>query len=376
MKKNIVTNIRIILLLFSIQVFSQNLILNPNFEQTNDCIDRIGFIGKNISNWSTPTSATTDFFNSCKKGLTGVPENFQGFQNAQSGNNYVGFGILRGYSMEYIQGQIAETLTKGKKYKVSFYVSLSEQSNYAVNGFNFLFVDRSIDSNTLDELNPEKLSELGVIEYSYHSVKSPHFFKDKDNWVKVSKEIVATGNEKFIIIGDFAKHLKTEKLKVAKKPKWEVASYYYLDNVSLEIVDSVGNDNRTKIDTSTFNQITTEKIEINKDYTFANIVFDINSIELSDDAKKEIKSIYKFLKKMGNTKILISGHTDNIGTSDFNQELSEKRAKSVADFFVFLGFDKDAISSIGYGNTNPISSNETDEGRYRNRRVSFKIVGK
>lgn len=368
------TNIKIIFLLFSVQVFSQNLVLNPSFEQTNDCIGIIGYIGENINYWSTPTSATTDFFSSCKKGQTGVPENFEGVQNAQSGNNYVGFGMLRGYSMEYIQGQLAKTLTKGQKYNVSFYVSLSEQSNYAVNGFDFLFVDNELDANILDELNPKKLNELKVKEYSFHSIKSSDFLNDKQNWVQVSKQIIATGNEKFIIIGDFAKYSKTEKIKVAKKPRKQIFSYYYLDNVSVESIDL--KEEKVKVDNSTFNELETEKIELNKDYTFENIVFNTNSIELSSNAKTEIKSIYEFLEKKPNTQILISGHTDNIGTSDFNQELSEKRAKSVAEYFVFLGLNKVRISANGYGNSNPISSNETDDGRNKNRRVSFKIVQK
>ena len=107
---------------------------------------------------------------------------------------------------------------------------------------------------------------------------------------------------------------------------------------------------------------------------FENIVFNINSIALSNNAKKEIKLIYELLEKRPDTQILISGHTDDIGASDFNKDLSEKRAKSVADYFVLLGLNKDRISALGYGNSNPISSNETDNGRNKNRRVSFKIV--
>ena len=151
-------------------------------------------------------------------------------------------------------------------------------------------------------------------------------------------------------------------------------SYYYIDLISLERTDL------TKIDNEQNGQIIvkeeTDKIELNKDYIFSNVVFNFNSTELSENAKTEIVTINKFLKKNIDTKILISGHTDNIGTSAFNQELSENRAKSVADFFVFLGLDNSRISAMGYGNTNPIASNYTDEGRNKNRRVSFKIVRK
>lgn len=77
-------------------------------------------------------------------------------------------------------------------------------------------MDKEINENILDELNPKKLSELKVKEYSFHSIKYSDFLDDKENWVQVSKEIVATGTEKFIIIGDFATHSKTKKLKLQK----------------------------------------------------------------------------------------------------------------------------------------------------------------
>lgn len=142
----------------------------------------------------------------------------------------------------------------------------------------------------------------------------------------------------------------------------------------MESVDIKEEEQKTKIENSALNELESQKIELNKDYTFENIVFNINSIALSNNAKKEIKLIYELLEKRPDTQILISGHTDDIGASDFNKDLSEKRAKSVADYFVLLGLNKDRISALGYGNSNPISSNETDNGRNKNRRVSFKIV--
>lgn len=152
-------------------------------------------------------------------------------------------------------------------------------------------------------------------------------------------------------------------------------SYYYIDLVSLERTDvpKIEKGQNVQVIKQPIVKEETDKIELNKEYTFSNVVFDFNSTELSENAKVEIVSIHQFLEKNIDAKILISGHTDNIGTSDFNQKLSENRAKSVADFFVFLGLDNSRISAIGYGNTNPISTNDTEEGRNKNRRVSFKI---
>ena len=92
---------------------------------------------------------------------------------------------------------------------------------------------------------------------------------------------------------------------------------------------------------------------------------------MSDRAKSEIVEIYQYLSENEGTKIIISGHTDAIGSTDFNQYLSEKRAYSVANFFRTLGLSKERVHSVGYGDSRPIIKNDTLDGR--NRRVEFKI---
>ena len=361
--------LKVSFLLISNIIFCQNLILNPSFEQTEKCIDNIGDFGDKISNWSIPTSGTTDFFNSCSKSKTGVPENFQGIQNADFGKNYIGFGLHRAWSTEYVQGKLAEKLIKGGKYKISFYINLADESNYAVNRFDFLFTDREIKINSLDVLSESLINKIGVEKYSYHYIQSEKFYDNKTLWQKVSKEFVATGDEKFLIIGDFSKYFGTEKLKISKKKmkiRKQILSYYYLDMVSVEAVK----DNDIK-----GSQIEEKKtiIEIDKDYVFKDVVFDFNDIKLSQKAKLEILNLYSYLINNDNLKVIISGHTDNIGTETFNENLSKKRAQVIANYLIELGLDKSRINSIGYGSTKPIDTNETEIGRHKNRRVEFKI---
>ena len=73
-------------------------------------------------------------------------------------------------------------------------------------------------------------------------------------------------------------------------------------------------------------------------------------------------------------KIEISGHTDNVGSDSFNQKLSEDRAKSVARYIILKGIPRERIDFVGYGESEPIASNDTSEGRKENRRVEFKIL--
>ncbi|MFN7014845.1 MAG: OmpA family protein, partial [Bacteroidia bacterium] len=75
-------------------------------------------------------------------------------------------------------------------------------------------------------------------------------------------------------------------------------------------------------------------------------------------------------------KIEISGHTDNVSSDEFNLRLSENRAKAVVEFLVQNGIAKERLTYKGYGKSQPIATNDTEEGRQENRRVEFKIISK
>ena len=188
----------------------------------------------------------------------------------------------------------------------------------------------------------------------------------------ISSEFTAQGNEKYITIGNFLKNSKTEKLLVSNKNRNNM-SYYYIDLVSLQDANWKENKPKETVIKTKKDDIT---ITLNKDYTFQNVIFDFNSWELSKDAKIEINTVYNYLIENQNTKIIISGHTDNVGDREFNQTLSEKRANSVSEYFINLGLNKSRISFVGYGSEKPIKTNETENGRKINRRVEFKIVEK
>jgi len=103
------------------------------------------------------------------------------------------------------------------------------------------------------------------------------------------------------------------------------------------------------------------------------ILFETNSSELQPVARANIESLAKVLNKYPDTNILIEGDTDNTGTDEYNQKLSERRAQAVADYQRNLGVDGSRISTVGLGELNPIASNDTDYGRQQNRRVEVAI---
>ena len=105
-----------------------------------------------------------------------------------------------------------------------------------------------------------------------------------------------------------------------------------------------------------------------------NIFFDFNKSELKPESYPELDRLYNYLKDNSDIKVEISGHTDNIGTDEYNLNLSQERANTVKEYLVSKGISSERIVSKGYGKTRPVAGNDTDEGRQLNRRVEFKII--
>lgn len=119
-----------------------------------------------------------------------------------------------------------------------------------------------------------------------------------------------------------------------------------------------------------------KKIEVGKKIVLKNIFFETNSSVLSPDSKAEVSRISQILIDNPTLKVEISGHTDNVGDDNYNQNLSEKRAKSVVDALIKQGIESSRLTYKGYGENDPVASNMNDEGRAENRRTEFKILEK
>jgi outer membrane protein OmpA-like peptidoglycan-associated protein len=104
------------------------------------------------------------------------------------------------------------------------------------------------------------------------------------------------------------------------------------------------------------------------------ILFDVNKADLRPEAKTNLQNLAAILQKYQDTDIIIEGHTDNTGTDAYNLTLSEQRAKTVANFVAGLNVNPTRFTIMGYGESQPIDSNETVEGRQQNRRVELAIM--
>ncbi len=106
------------------------------------------------------------------------------------------------------------------------------------------------------------------------------------------------------------------------------------------------------------------------------ILFDTGKSTLKPESKNELDSIGKILVEVPDLKVEIGGHTDNVGSEQSNMKLSEDRASAVRDYLVgnFPQLKAENLSAKGFGESKPVATNDTREGRAENRRVEFTIV--
>jgi outer membrane protein OmpA-like peptidoglycan-associated protein len=107
----------------------------------------------------------------------------------------------------------------------------------------------------------------------------------------------------------------------------------------------------------------------------SDVLFDTGSTTLKPGAREKLAKISGILLAHKGLTLQIEGHTDSVGSDDFNQQLSERRSDSVRDFLAEEGVAPSAMSARGFGKMQPVASNDTSEGRQRNRRVELVVNG-
>lgn len=355
------SRVLIIMLLFYYDLFSQNLVLNGNFEK-HKLIQLIPFrnLGS-LAGWKNPTSATPDY--------SDWPQ-----------NAYCGLGLhvdstygKRYYRhVEYIETKLFKNLISGNLYCLKMLVKRHSNEYYSLNAINYTLTTKYLRSRTEGILNTP---------YYYKLTSSMDtLLRDRKNWMAICSVFEAKGNEKFLTIGYFNPELKL--VKVDKRKPEFYAAYYLIDDVSLiEIKDTSECDCRykpkpTKQDTLLISQ-KNDLANIGDKIILENIYFEKDKWELKEiESKAALEEIIKILKSNPSMQIEIGGHTDNSGDETKNTMLSEKRAKAVADYLINHDIEQSRVISKGYASSQPIADNESEDNRKQNRRVEFKILNK
>lgn len=125
----------------------------------------------------------------------------------------------------------------------------------------------------------------------------------------------------------------------------------------------------------TVNDLQIDTLEIGASYTIASIYYTTESHLLDRDAQILLKNFAAYLKSQDNIQLQINGHTDDLGSEQSNQVLSERRAKEVVRFLVEQGIEESRLSYKGFGESQPKVPNTTAENRALNRRTDFEILG-
>ncbi len=225
----------IYLCLFSaIKADSQNLVLNPSFEDTIACPTTTA-IPMQCEYWYTANIGSPDYFSEQPDifcGTSPVPLSNAGYQYARTGIAYVGLGTFvssifpNGINRrEYIGGELSDTLKQGHEYCVSFYISVAEELKYVTDGIGlYLSIDSAVDYtiNTNLPFVPQISNPSGNIIY------------DTLNWVQISGTYIANGGEKYFTIGNFKDDANTLIDSINNNvPQSRYVSYLFIDDVSV-----------------------------------------------------------------------------------------------------------------------------------------------
>jgi outer membrane protein OmpA-like peptidoglycan-associated protein len=107
--------------------------------------------------------------------------------------------------------------------------------------------------------------------------------------------------------------------------------------------------------------------------TLGDVLFEFNRADIKTTGHGELQKLAEFLKKHPDRQVLIEGHTDDIGSNSYNENLSRRRAEAVANALAALGVPSPRVTAVGYGESYPVASNSTDTNRALNRRVEVYI---
>lgn len=373
----------IVFFILSLTGNTQNLAQNPDFELFNCSTCYLSSI-ENCSDWTSPTMSSPDYFNnSCLEYKTAsVPQKYWGFQLPKSGYSYVGIIAydFRKHNpeeagAEYIQGRLSEPLKANEYYSIELNISLAECSKISLQNIGIYFSENEIKEKTVGllKLKPQVISHINL--------------SDTSKWATINETFTAKGNEHYFIIGCFdeGKKIKFRKVNTSKEiPDPRDYAYYFIDNIIIKptVENIIVKTELPTIAKDIFEvqpvdfASSEKKVEVGNTFILKNISFTFGRSELAEVSFEELNKLVALMNNNPTIEINISGHTDNIGNKNDNMKLSKVRAEAVFNYLLSKGINKTRITFEGYGDTKPISGNETEDGRKINRRVEITITSK
>lgn len=199
---------------------------------------------------------------------------------------------------------------------------------------------------------------------------------DAETGLPLETTIEVTDNEKNEVIATYSSNSESGKYLISlpsgKNYGINVnADGYLFSSHSFDLTnDSISDYKEVKKD------IGLDKLEIGSRVVLKNIFFDYDKATLRSESVSELNRLKRIMNDNPTMKLEIGGHTDSKGADSYNLKLSRSRAESVVNYLIEKGIPADKLTYKGYGETDPVASNDTEEGRQENRRVEFKVLSK
>jgi outer membrane protein OmpA-like peptidoglycan-associated protein len=349
-----------------------NLVPNPGFEEFDGF--PIGWFYKGqdfddlVKYWHSPTTASPDVYGQRVRVPVSWAEKGFGKQTPHSGQSMAGitvFGCANGkpHCREYVQIQLKEPLVEGQNYQFEIWVA-SLQNGLRINNLGAYFGTKNFKIAGEERLDVKP------------TVFASKIIEPKNNgWQKLSFKFKATAEADWLVIGNFftdetTHYTSSIEGNSATGTTTHNFSYYYLDDISVRKIEPIL---PVPIKPDDLSRVS---IEVGKTIMLKNIYFDTDKTELLPRSNVELNKLVNLLIDNPNMQIEIIGHTDDVGDLNYNLNLSRRRAAMVMDYLIHSGIPTKRLRSTGYGATQPMTPNISEEARSQNRRVEFRILKK
>lgn len=342
---------------------------NPGFETYTVCPGNYSQRANEfrVTDWYTANAGTPDHFHSCSVGEADVPYNWAGVSDAYEGDGYVGIFVWMSSNTnyrEYLQCKLLESLKKDSTYLVGFRYKLSSYSKYAIDRMGILLTD---------SLVVKRHDQAWDIVPTLQLINDSALTQRTGYWEKAQFEFRANGEERFLTLGNFADNHTTQYYFIRHRPIQQDmlahSAYYYIDDVTV-----VPKYSQQPLLQPALPPFEGNEIVLNTHYVLDNIRFEFNSFRLTSSSFDELDKLVLHLEDNPNHKILLYGHTDDVGSDGYNLSLSKNRSHTVAKYLIAQGISAARIETFGFGKRSPLIDATTEEARKINRRVEVKFV--